>query len=167
RNPVTGEFERWVRLALRHLERVPLQTPYPDVVGLVRDVVRTVKRVSDVVVDATGVGSPVVDLLRRADLKCSVVAVTITSGDSESADGSGYRVPKRDLMTGLQVAFEKRWLGVCDCGEATDALLEELRATRMTVTANGTVRWGASRGHDDLVMAAALAWWRVRRVWRV
>ena len=33
------------------------------------------------VVDATGVGAPVVDLLRSARLPCRVTAVTITSGE--------------------------------------------------------------------------------------
>jgi hypothetical protein len=35
---------------------------------------------------------------------------------------------------------------------------------RASVSETGYERYGG-RGHDDLVMAAALAWWRVRRCW--
>ena len=40
RDPVTYDFERETRLSIRHLERVPLRTPYPDVVSMARRVVR-------------------------------------------------------------------------------------------------------------------------------
>ena len=167
RDPVTYDFERETRLSIRHLERVPLRTPYPDVVSMARRVVRDLPEGRrELVMDATGVGGPVVDLLKRADLQCPVIPVLITGGDGESEERGVWRVPKRDLLVGLQVAFEKRWIGVADCGEATQAFVKELLGTRVRVSADGHVRWGAARGHDDLVMAAALAWWRVRRVWR-
>ena len=140
-------------------------TPYPDVVEMVQSDL-LVKR-STVVVDATGVGGPVVDLLRRSQLGCGVVPVTITSGDGEGSDERGFRVPKRDLITGLQVAFQKRWLDVAARGGAVEAFVQELVATRVRVSESGHARFGARSGHDDLVMAAALAWWRVRRMWPV
>jgi hypothetical protein len=45
-----------------------------------------------VVVDATGVGAPVVDLLKQAGLGCQVIPVVITGADMESSDGVRYRV---------------------------------------------------------------------------
>src|SRR6476619_2508425 len=69
------------RHALLKLERVPLGSPYGVVVSRVRDVVRALvqRAPTTLVVDATGVGEPVVDALRVAltDTVHSLVAVTI------------------------------------------------------------------------------------------
>jgi hypothetical protein len=62
-------------------------------------------------------------------------------------------------MAGLQVAFQKRRLGLASGLRALEALREELRSIRVRVSADGYERY-AGRGHDDLVMALALAWWR-------
>ena len=165
-DPATRAPRREVRVFLRWLRRIPLMTPYPDVVEAARRVADCgeLRGRSTLVVDATGVGSPVVDLLRRARLKCSVVPVMITGGDGESSDGSVWHVPKRDLIVGLQVAFQKRWLEVARGCSDSAAFREELLGMRSSVSETGYERYGG-RDHDDLVMAAALAWWRVRRCW--
>ena len=165
-DPVTRMPRREVRLFLRYLRRIPLMTPYPDVVEAARRVVECpeLRGRCSLVVDATGVGSPVVDLLRRARLRCLIVPVMITGGDGESTDGSAWHVPKRDLVVGLQVAFQKRWLEVARGCSESPAFRKELLGMRASVSESGHERYGG-RGHDDLVMAAALAWWRVRRCW--
>jgi len=45
-------------------------------------------------------------MFRRADLPCRIVPVTITGGDRQSPDGGHWRVPKRDLITGLMLLFQ-------------------------------------------------------------
>src|SRR4029079_12250152 len=94
---------------LRHVERMALGTPYPAVVERVREVLgsRELAGRCELVVDGTGVGRPVVDMLLEAGLGCRVVPVSITAGDSESYSGGYYRVPKRDLVTGLQVLVQR------------------------------------------------------------
>ena len=62
--------------------------------------------------DATGVGAPVMDLLRAAGLGCELVAVTITGGDRAVRADDGWRVPKRDLVVGLQVMLEAESLRI-------------------------------------------------------
>ena len=59
-------------LHLRYAERVALGTPYPEVVANVRRMVRHEKLRGQcaVVADATGVGAPVVDMLRSGELGC-------------------------------------------------------------------------------------------------
>jgi hypothetical protein len=110
RDPISYDFERERRYRLRGVERVRLGTPYPEVVRRVRDLAARpeVAGRCTAIVDATGVGKPVVDLLRATKPASRVIPVTITGGDQESSDGSGYRVPKRDLITGLQVVIEQR-----------------------------------------------------------
>ena len=53
-------------MRVRHLERVPLGTPYPGVVERVREIVWNGQLVRNcaLAVDGTGVGAPVVDMLR-------------------------------------------------------------------------------------------------------
>lgn len=167
RDPVTMEFRREVWNVLRHLRRVPLHTPYPDVVELVRRLVSLpeLARRTTLVVDATGVGSPVVDLLRQAKLPCSLVPVTITSGDRETSDARGYGVPKRDLIVGLQVAFQKRWIRLAGGARELQAFRKELMDIRVHVSTQTAYERYAAPGHDDLALAAALAWWRLRRNW--
>ena len=95
-----------VELRLRHLERIPRGTNYPDVVRRVARIMQTpvLAGQSELLVDATGVGRPVVDLLRQTRLDGLLSPVNITSGLAESRSTSGYNnVPKRDLMIGLQL----------------------------------------------------------------
>ena len=131
-------------------------TPYPDVVEFVRELVSApgLARRTTLVVDATGVGAPVVDLLRRASLPCSVVPVMITGGDAESGNGDVWRAPKRDLIVGLQVAMQKRWLEVAKGDALVSEFVKELLALRMRVSVTGGERYGG-RGHDDLVSGGA------------
>lgn len=164
RDPVTMSFKEETRFSVRHAERIALGSPYPEVV---ERVMRLTKREplagwAKLIVDATGVGAPVVDLLKKAGLGCPVVPVIITGGDTESSDGARYRVPKRDLLAGLQVAFQNRRLRVSSQVGALDRLREELRGMRVRMTVDGEERIGGGR-HDDLVLALALAWWRASR----
>ena len=78
------------QLRVRIVERVPLGTPYPGVVARVREIVH-----SEILRDnarwwsmATGVGAPVVDMLRAARLGVQVIVpVTITGGERRIGRG--------------------------------------------------------------------------------
>src|SRR5690348_6435373 len=87
-------------LRLRYLQRVPLGTPYPRVVELVREIVSLPDLRDDcaIAVDATGVGAPVVDMLRAARLGCDIAPVNISSGDRQTRSGGTWNVPKQDLI---------------------------------------------------------------------
>jgi hypothetical protein len=151
---------------LRHLERVPLGTPYPAIVDRVCALLATsqLSGVTDLVVDATGVGRPVVDLLRAARLRPT--AVTITSGDVETRDGSDWRVPKRDLVIGLQVLLQTDVLKVADGLREWPTGLRELLAFKVKIdplTAHDSYGYAREGVHDDLVLAVALACWRARK----
>src|SRR5690348_13360520 len=76
-------------LLVRFLERLSLGTPYPLVVQRIARIVSRLRQCA-VIVDATGVGEPVVDSLRRAGLGCEITAVTITAGQRETRTGSNY-----------------------------------------------------------------------------
>ena len=155
------------RYRVRFLERVALGTPYPNVVERVREVVRAKPLVGrcTLVVDATGVGAPVVDLLQRAQLGCGIEPVILTGGERESHGDGVWCVPKQDLVTGLRVMLEKRELGLPAKFGASRVLVKELAEMETWTGGRGGLKFGARRDgtHDDLVMASALACWRARR----
>ena len=154
-------------LLVRHVERVPLGTPFGEVVEMVRDTVwdPAVAGQAVVVADATGLGAPVIEMLRAARLGCDITAVTITSGDRAVQRGNDWNVPKRDLIAGVQVLLEQGGLRIARTLEGAQSLIEELVDVRATVRVNGRVRLGADGcgEHDDLVIALALACWRAKR----
>ena len=183
RDPVTYAPLERVEHRLRYLKRLPLGLPYssddgqPSVVGWVATMMERLrahycgihgKAAGDgftLVADATGVGTPVVELLRQARLRCQLVAVTITVGAREAQTRDGWNVPKRDLVTGLQVMYERDELRMADRMKLAGTLQEELANMGSRVTETGKETYSAWREgvHDDLVLAVALAVWRARQ----
>jgi hypothetical protein len=156
-------------LSLRHLERMPLGTPYPEVVKRVSSRMRSPQLAGGrrhVVVDGTGVGQAVVDLLREEDLQSYLWPVTITGGGTESYADGYFRVPKRELIVGLEVLFEQRGLRIAKGMKDGATLVNEMSEMRVKLSSNAHQRYGAGRSgeHDDLVLAVALACWGVRVV---
>jgi hypothetical protein len=155
---------------LRHLQRFPLGTAYTRIVPAVAKLVTASPLAGHVslVVDQTGVGRAVVDMLKIA-AQCHVVPVTITGGQSvtEAEDGSKH-VPKKDLVTDLQLLLQSRWLRIARSLPEADTLVRELENFRVKITLAAHETFGAWREgqHDDLVLAAALAgWWAERGYW--
>jgi hypothetical protein len=161
--------ERRESLLVRHVERVALGTPYPLVVAHLREMVgrREVRGQCALVVDATGLGGPVVEMLRAAGLGCEITAVTITGGEQERRSGGlSVSVPKRDLIAGVQMVLDNGELRIARRLKELGPLVRELVDVRMTSgPGTGRVRIGAdgSGEHDDLVIALALACWRAKR----
>ena len=130
------------------------------------------------VVDATGVGAPVVDLLCAAGVGCEIVPVMITGGGGGAKAGGGSgsgaggrakaeerRVPKRDLMVGLQLMFDEGQLRIARGLPETGTLLKELMGMRVRISASEHKSYGSGREtpHDDLVLAVVLACWRAKQ----
>jgi hypothetical protein len=155
--------EKVIVQRLRHLERMPLGTPYPEVVERVTEVMESLAESGrcELIVDATGVGRPVVDMLRRESLDCEIRPVMVTGGQSESLDDGYYKVPKRDLIIGLQVLLQTGVMKIADGLQYGPALMKEMADMRVKVTTSGNEQYGAWREgtHDDLVFAVALAGW--------
>ncbi len=163
---VYGPGPEALRLDLRYAERVALGTPYTVVAERVRRMAADLNRWGrcEVVVDASGLGEPVMDMLRGSSLGCGVVAVKITGGERATRAGDEWHVPKGDLMAGLQMVLEKGELKIARRLKETGALVRELMDMQATMGRNGRVRMGADGygQHDDLVIALALACWKGR-----
>ena len=150
---------------VRHLERLPLGTRYPEVVGRVKALLGTPPLADEcaLAVDATGVGVAVTDMLRNAGLYFD--SVTITSGEKESREGSHWRVPKRDLISACQVLLQQRRLKIAASLPEAKTLTEELLNFRYKITqaSNLTYETWREGAHDDLVLALSLAVWEAEK----
>ena len=167
-DPVMATWPKVVTLNLRFLDRMELGTPYPEVVDRVARMTRCGELAGrcHLAVDGTGVGAPVVDLLKRAQLDCRLMPVMVTSGGLETQDKGYYHVPKRDLIIGLQVLFQRGALRIAGGLKHSDTLIKEMQAMRVKVTPAGNEQYAAWREgtHDDLVFAVALACWAAKKI---
>jgi hypothetical protein len=161
-DPITWERPRITQYQVRHLQRLPLGTPYTAVVEHVARMARALAKTGPctVAVDATGVGLPVVDALRMPGETWRLMPVTIGYADRGTYSDGFWRVPKRDLVAGLQLAFDAGRFTIASALPEAEALVEELCAMRANTRPSGAIQL-ASPGakHDDLAIALSLAWW--------
>lgn len=160
RAPAPDGAETAPHYQIRHLERLELGTPYPQQVERVQVIMKGLKGAL-LVVDQTGVGRPVVDMLRAKSL--NPYAVSIHGGDATTRDGYNYRVPKRELVSILQVLLQSKRLQVAKSLPDAQTLVEEMLAFKVTISQTGHDSYGndwRENPHDDLVLATALACWR-------
>lgn len=151
--------DKGAALNVRHLQRYPLGTTYPGIVEAVAGIVASLPDGARLAVDATGVGRPVVDLLRRA--KLNPIAVTVTGGDAATHEGTNWKMPKRELVAGVQVALQQGRLQIARALPEAETLIHELTNYKVTISDAGHDSYGAWREsiHDDLVFAVGLAVW--------
>lgn len=143
RDPVTFAHLTRTELSLRNAQRIPLGTPYPDVVLHISNMLHNGRLDGSLtlLIDATGLGIPVVDQLRRSKLNCKLEPIVFT------------KQTKRDLIANLQILLERNQLRMAHNLKLLDAVLDELSNFRED---------GSHTTHDDLACALALAAWPVR-----
>jgi hypothetical protein len=150
---------------VRHLERLPLGTPYPLVADRLGVVCDAVPSPCELAIDATGVGRPVVDLLRSQRRRPVAVLITGSGGEAFNPETAAWSVPKRLLMAPLGCALELGRLRLSPGlpVSETEALRRELSKFFRQINGHGHTVMGGKREHDDLVIALALAvWWSER-----
>ena len=163
----TYAYQKRTVLRLRYLERAPLGMPYPELAERAGRVACSggMDGGRHLVVDATGVGRPVVDLLKMQRMPWRLWPVVITGGHSVGWSDGCHTVPKRDLIVGLQVLLQRGRLQVASGMREWPALVRELGEMRVKVSGAGREQFAVWRDgeHDDLVLAVALACWAAGR----
>jgi hypothetical protein len=159
----TGEVPRR-RYDLRFIKQWPRNTRYSE---MCRDIVDLFRRPplggQTLVLDVTGVGRPVRDLLLDSGLNANLVAVNFTGGKRIVAHPGSLSVPKSDIVDSAAVVLEQRRLRVGDIS-GREALIDELLAFRVKTDEDGKETEEAESGAtDDLVMSLALALWHGER----
>jgi hypothetical protein len=117
------------------------------------------------IVDATGVGRPVVDSFRAQGLY--PISITIHGGDTVTGEAPApeilnFRVPKRDLVGAVQTLLQNRRLRIAAGLPLADVLRKELLNFRIKIdpkTAHDSYSHWREGDHDDLVLATAVACW--------
>jgi hypothetical protein len=175
-------------LHLRYLQRYPLRTSYTTIADGVAGVMRSEALASDeydparhrvakpkveLLVDKTGVGRGVTDILKERGLKFT--GIVIHGGETTHKTDGSYHVPKKDLVAALEVPFDKGTLKIAQGLELWPVLREELQSFRRKQnpkTSHVSFEHWRDSDHDDLVLAVAMACWgatsrRPRRTVRV
>jgi len=160
---IHGRGQPTSRHDVRYIQRWKLRTPYPEIVADVGRLVRRAPLSSEdtLVIDQTGVGRPVVDMFRAADLPINMVAMTITGGNQVTRDGDEWHVPKRDLVSVVAVLLQSGRLKIAASLKEAETLTNELGTfqTKITVSANDTYGAWREGTNDDTVLATAMAAW--------
>lgn len=154
-------------LLVRDLWRADIGTPYQRIAeGVAAKLGQDRWTKAKLIVDATGVGLPVTEMLLGAGIdRKQMEPVIITGGGTAGpiCDARGvWHVPKRELASILHSTLQRRRLVVAKGLKEAETLQRELSAFSVKISAKGNESYEAARerDHDDLVMALALAcWW--------
>jgi len=145
---------------IRSIGRLPRGTDYTRTAEYLRDMTReqalqTKGRPPVLVIDGTGVGAVMEDILRAWHLP--LVSVKIHGGQNVKLEPGVIRVPKRDLILTLQAAYATGRLKAPGDLPGWGSLVRELQAFKVTI--NPRTRRDNYQGdgeHDDLVLSVAM-----------
>ena len=147
-------------LHVRLIERFPLRTPFLTVLARVARLAEhpAIKHRGTLVADATGLGDPLVELIRAQRLPLNFMPVKITSGQNVNVSRDGRNVPKSVLVGRLEHLLEYGHLRIAADAPQSDLLRHELLHFERKLKPGGHASFAAgSTNHDDLVMALSLA----------
>ena len=166
---ITYQWPRTTVRTVRFLHRVPLGTSYTDIARLVASISAhpaIARRGNKLIVDGTGVGKPVIDLIRSCrsgqPMPPILHTVIITGGQTETRSGDTQKVPRAELLGILETSLQNRALRISKHLSLADRLLEELNNLHRDPNnpSAESLRPRTQSIHDDLVFATALAMWR-------
>ena len=122
---------------------------------------------SPLIVDQTGVGQAVMDMLRRVSVTREIWPVTITTGLKMSNDYGSWSVPKKDLVATMQVLLQTRRIKVAEALAEAEMLATELtnfqaKVPPASAMVDPVAAWREGQ-HDDLVLTVVMTAWHAER----
>jgi hypothetical protein len=135
---------------------------WPSVAGHTRNLIGDRGATARHVANETGVGRPVIDLFDTSGIQADVRPITIAGGhEAHRGERMGWKVPKKCLVSTMQLLLQGRRLTVAKSLPFAAALAEELQTFQIKVTEAANETFGAlGEGyHDDLVLAIMIAAW--------
>jgi hypothetical protein len=157
--------ERRPVYSLRHLQRFPPATPYPEIVVAVRALLQTPPLPGAVlVIDETAVGRPVVNLFLdglQHQAACIFFPLTISAGHEETVTDNGIYIPKKELVGALQALMATQRLRIPRTLREAALLVKEMEHFKVKPRPAQTEEIDTWRDGEqgDLVLALALAAW--------
>lgn len=151
------------KYGVTNVYRYPIGLEYARVADHIMEQALGAPYVGDVtlVVDATGLGGPVLEQFRAR--MSPIIGISITGGSNTSRQGQDIRVPKVDLVSTLLALSENRRISFAAKAQHLDALLQELMAFQGRLGDSGHTRYEGRGAHDDMVMSLAMAVWYAER----
>lgn len=156
----TRSANRYELLSIWRERRIPYDRVVSAITKMTRQVEEQHKAQWRLIMDATGVGRPIYDLLVKERLR--PVAITLTGGTQAGTNDIGYTVPKRDVIVALQVASQSGRLRYAGNIAYKRQLQDELQNMHMKInirTGHDSYEAWREQEHDDIVLAEALPIW--------
>lgn len=167
-DPNSPDSRSETHFLVRYLGRLALGTPYPAIAQRLNEIrqavsARNPEQQVKVYVDATGVGTPVVDLMKdttKGRYASPIWATYFTHGDQRNEDSRKHQVVmgKAWLVSRLQTLLQCNRLHLPRNAESQQ-LARELLDYEIRVSENANDTYGAFKvgTHDDMVTALGLA----------
>lgn len=149
---------------VRYLRRFPLRMLYTDVAARLKKLDSQLSGGGvelTYIVDATGVGGAVVEVLHQKLPLANFEEVYITGGINASRNGHEWHVPKGQLVSTLVAAFDADRVYLPKDSKEIEAMVSELENFEISFSESGHDQYGGSvpgsGGHFDLLISLALA----------
>ena len=153
------EFQSFYRM--RYMDRLPLGMDYPTQVTKIKGMLQHPDLLgkTTLLVDATGVGLPVLQMMMDQGL--NPIGIWVTAGNTVNRRKLGYNVPKRILVSSLNLIYQSRRLKIPYGLKCRKDYIRELEGFKITFTESRTETYEAEQAkiHDDLVMSSAQGIW--------
>lgn len=151
------------RYVVRFLEEYELGLHYPEQIERMKGTLSHPAFTGSLVAaDYTGVGRPVIQMMKKQKVHSGLRPILITSGNTatKDAESGGYHVPKRDLVGTLQILLQADLLAWHPKLKDAAKLAKQLQAFKVRITRAKNETFGAEgRDQDDIVLAVSLACW--------
>jgi hypothetical protein len=153
--------------SLGHLERFPIGTSYPDIGRRLEEILAK-PGLADVhlVLDQTGVGESVANLVLPARFGGWTARVIVTNSHKATFEKGAWHVPRKEISGSLQLCFQSSRIKVPRSLPMAETLTRELLNFKLKVMPTPTDAYVAWRegSHDDLVLSVAIAVWQGERI---
>jgi hypothetical protein len=157
-----GEAPERPPMVLRHLDRWQ-NLNYVEQVRRVATMLQSPAFTgrAQLVMDVTGVGRPVFDMVKAEDLYPT--GILLTGGSNVIREHGVVRVPKRDVVDSLRLVLQRGELQIprrLALGEVLKAEMQNFTLTINPTTAHDSYAAPTREGeHDDLVLAVGMGCW--------
>jgi hypothetical protein len=162
-----SDYARYIapyKYEISHMQRLPLGTGTPDIADTVSEILKRLSGSTLVLIDITAAGRAAIDPFNRAGIRCRMVS--LVGGDTLTESDRVLKVPKKDIIGNLKVAFETGEMKIARSLPDAELLIKELTNFKMThnIRNTGDLEEWREGESDDLVFAVALScfggrWW--------
>ena len=145
---------------VRELIRFPKRTQYPQIVDKIKLIFENpyINTYGELIVDQTGVGRPVIEMMEREGLK--PFGITITGGNTVVKTVDGCNVPKNNIVSAFLILAQSAQVHVASDLKLAKDFQREMEAFTVKINKKtGNQIYEGEGTHDDLVISVALPLW--------